>query len=75
MGTGANDSTTSMYSGGGDVTIRGKTTAGGTSAGLYQYGGWLLNSGKGAIVLDGYSANFYGMNLVHPGNNSTGTGK
>ena len=52
LGSGANDSTISMYSGGGDVTIRGKSTAGGTSAGLYQYGSWLLNSGKGAIVLD-----------------------
>ncbi|MCG5644531.1 glycine-rich protein, partial [Flavobacteriaceae bacterium LSUCC0859] len=69
LGT-TNANTTQMYSGGGDIIIRGKSTKTGGSnvdnIGLFQYGILNANSGTGSIVLFGSSTAFYGINFTEP---------
>ena len=66
---------TQFYSGGGNIIVKGRSTlTGGTDIdriGLYHYGLWTANSGKGAIILEGVSSGFYGLNFVHTTNNVT----
>ncbi|HEY7907037.1 MAG TPA: hypothetical protein VIC53_08990, partial [Wenzhouxiangella sp.] len=65
-----NTSHTQMYSGGGDIIVRGASTANDAdnsiNVGLDHVGKWTADSGKGAIVVSGESANFYGINFVLP---------
>ncbi|KHJ37930.1 autotransporter-associated beta strand repeat [Pedobacter glucosidilyticus] len=54
--------TTSMYSGGGDIIIRGKSTI--TSGrGIFQVGRLDANAGNGAITLLGESSLFFGIDF------------
>ena len=67
---------TQMYSGGGNILIKGastfaSSTNGGT--GLWSEGRWLANAGKGAISIHGTSTHFFGINFSFPSSNiSTG---
>jgi hypothetical protein len=68
---------TQMYSGGGDIIIRGSSTfasSGVAGIGLYTDGRWLANSGKGSITLQGTSTHFFAVNLTDPGGNNIATG-
>jgi hypothetical protein len=68
---------TQMYSGGGDIIIRGSSTfasSGVAGIGLYTDGRWLANAGKGSIILQGSSTHFYAVNLTDPGGNNIATG-
>lgn len=72
--------TTLMYSGGGDIIIRGKSTyASGTTftdrIGMFQYGKWTANAGKGSIIITGTATGFYGVNFTYPASNLTSTDK
>jgi hypothetical protein len=62
--------TTSLYSGGGNIILLGRSTlAGGTDVdriGLYQFGKLIANSGKGAIDIRGTATGFYGISFVVP---------
>jgi hypothetical protein len=72
LGT-SSDNYTQMYSGGGDIIVRGGSTNSSSTpdenTGLYQLGKWKANSGKGAIVISGESTQFYGVNFVKPVSN------
>lgn len=66
-----------MYSGGGDIIIRGASTIANTGVagmGLYTDGRWLANAGKGSITLQGTSTHSYAVNLTDPGGNNTTAG-
>jgi hypothetical protein len=63
---------TQMYSGGGDILIKGASTfasATNDGTGLWSDGRWLANSGKGAISIHGTSTHFFGINFSAPLNN------
>ena len=67
--TTAND--TQIYSGGGNISIKGESTA--TSlgddrdeAGIYQWGKMTMKSGRGAIIMLGQSSTSYGIGLTDP---------
>ena len=65
--------TTSLYSGGGNITLRGRSTLAGSPnvnlVGLYQFGKLIANSGKGAIDIRGTANDLYGINFVDPQSN------
>jgi hypothetical protein len=63
---------TQMYSGGGDILIKGASTfasASNDGTGLWSDGRWLANSGKGTISIQGTSTHFFGINFSAPLNN------
>jgi len=65
---------TQLYSGGGDIILRGTSSyASATPGGMgfYQWGRWTANSGKGAITINGNSTSFYGINFTEPASNVT----
>jgi hypothetical protein len=65
---------TQMYSGGGDILVRGASTLVSSSVqglGVYSDGRWLANSGKGSITIHGTSAWYYGINFSSPVTNTT----
>ncbi len=51
---GVSNANVRLTSNGGDITLRGKSTAGG-SWGMLTYGGLNINSGSGRILMDGYA--------------------
>ena len=62
---------TRIYSGGGDIIIRGKSTLNSGSSnpskvGIYHIGALYMDAGKGAIDIKGSSAGYYGVNFVTP---------
>ena len=64
----ASSNHTQMYSGGGDIVVRGSSTNdAGTTAriGVWQIGNWTANSGNGAISIAGDSAHYYAVNFVN----------
>jgi hypothetical protein len=72
----ASSNYTQMYSGGGDIFIKGASTFASSSnggTGVWSEGRWLANSGKGTISIHGTSTHFYGINFSFPSSNiSTG---
>jgi hypothetical protein len=67
LGETNNANHTQLYSGGGDIIVRGsstRTTADLNGSGLWSYGRWSANSGKGAIIINGSSASFRGINFT-----------
>jgi hypothetical protein len=65
---------TQMYSGGGDIIVRGSTTFNSslnTGTGLWSSGRWFANSGKGSIQINGTSSYYFGVNFSDPVNNIT----
>ena len=65
---------TEMYSGGGDIIVRGTSTRATLdlgSTGLFSWGRWLANSGKGSITINGSSKGYFGINFVQQTNNLT----
>ncbi|MBP6091448.1 MAG: hypothetical protein KA521_09350, partial [Crocinitomicaceae bacterium] len=57
---------TQMYSGGGDIIVRGSTTFNSslnTGTGLWSSGRWFANSGKGSIQINGTSSYYFGVNF------------
>ncbi|WP_298947697.1 MBG domain-containing protein [uncultured Polaribacter sp.] len=60
---------TQMYSGGGDIVIRGFSNHSSTNdhrneVGIWHTGSWVANSGNGSIHIIGKGDNLYGVNFV-----------
>ena len=70
---------TQIYSGGGNISIKGSSTATGLvddrdEAGIYQWGRMTMKSGLGSIVFNGTSSEYQGIGFVAPVSESdTGT--
>ena len=62
---------TQIYSGGGNISIKGSSTATGLGddreeAGIYQWGRMTMKSGLGSIVFNGTSSEYQGIGFVAP---------
>ena len=62
---------TQMYSGGGDISIKGLSTATGLAddrdeAGVYQWGRMTMKSGRGSITMNGTSSEYSGVGFTDP---------
>ena len=62
---------TQMYSGGGDISIKGLSTATGLAddrdeAGVYQWGRMTIKSGRGSITMNGTSSEYSGVGFTDP---------
>ena len=62
---------TQFYSGGGDISIKGSSTATGLvddrdESGIYQWGRMTMKSGRGAITMQGTSSEYQGIGFVAP---------
>ena len=62
---------TQIYSGGGNISIKGSSTATGLvddrdEAGIYQWGRMTMKSGLGSIVFNGTSSEYQGIGFVVP---------
>ena len=70
---------TQIYSGGGNISIKGSSTATGLGddrdeAGIYQWGRMTMKSGLGSIVFNGTSSEYQGIGFVAPvSDTDTGT--
>ena len=74
LGSNNTSNYTQMYSGGGDIIVRGSSTLNSslnTGTGLWSSGRWLANSGKGLIQINGASTNYFGINFSDPASNVT----
>ena len=62
---------TQIYSGGGNITINGESTAinlvdDRDEAGIYQWGKMTMKSGRGSIIMQGLSSTYQGIGLTDP---------
>ncbi|MDD4913266.1 MAG: filamentous hemagglutinin N-terminal domain-containing protein, partial [Sideroxydans sp.] len=74
LGTGVS-SAIQMYSGGGDILIRGSSTNAGAAfdnIGVFQLEKFTANAGKGSITVTGQSTNYFGVNFGYPTNQNDG---
>lgn len=66
---GSTSNYTQMYSGGGDIIVKGSSTFASSTdggSGVWSDGRWLANAGKGSISINGKSTHFFGVNLSKP---------
>ena len=62
---------TQIYSGGGNISLKGTSTATGLGddrdeSGIYQWGRMTMNSGRGSITMEGVSTEYQGIGFIAP---------